>query len=313
MRVTDLQRRHVAAIGVAALVLFAGCSGLTSSDDTPSSTTQAPTETTTSQTTQTTTTSQTTQTTDDSGGSGSDTGSDSGNAASAEIQGTMTVLIGGSQVALDGDSGPVTFRSGDRAWFSNESGVTVADAVASQDVELSADALTYEDTTYSSADEGTTVEVRVNGESVDPTQYTLQSGDSVWVYVSTSETDIQPPGEYIQEANDHQHGAIEVVVNGEAVNLSKEQYQHMDDHFHLEGGDGDTWHAHTWSATYGWAMSTLDMNVTSETVTINGTTYDDSDDGTSVSVMVNGEPVENPGDYRLKDGDSIEVVVEETN
>lgn len=312
MRVPDLQKRHLAALVVASMVLFAGCSGFTSNGSTPSNSTDATTATTTAGTT--TSATDTTSTTNASnGGESSDNASSSGNAAKASMQGTMTVLIGGSKVPLSGDSGPVTFRHGDRTWVTSQQGTTVAQALAAEGIELTNSTLTYDGTTYDDATDGTTVEVRVNGQSVDPTQHTLQSSDSVWVYVSTSETNFQPPGKYIQEENDHQHGAISVVVNGDAVNLSKAKYQHQAEHFHLEGGDGETWHAHTWSATYAWAMSTLGMNVTADTVTIAGTTYDDSEDGTTVQVLVNGDPVENPKEYRLKDGDQIRIVVEETN
>lgn len=294
------------------MLLFAGCAGFTSGGSTPADQTTQSNQTTTQSTTAATTTapgSTTTESTNES----NDTESGTGNAANASMQGSMTVLIGGSQVQLAGDDGPVTFRDGDRAWFTGQSDTTVAAALAAEDVELTAESLAYDGTTYDASADGTTVEVRVNGEPVDPTEYTLQDGDDVWVYVSTPETDIQPPGEYIKEAQPHQHGAIEVVVNGDALNLSKSKYQHQNDHFHLEGGDGDTWHGHTWSATYGWGLSTLGINVTGDSVTIDGTTYEDGENGTSVRVLVNGEPVEHPDEYRLKDGDSIRVVVTQSN
>ena len=318
MRVSALQKRRLAALAAAALVLFAGCSGFT-----PGETTTTTAETTDEMTTSTTTvepatstTAEPTTTTTQDGSNGTDTddsdSADTGSAAEADVSGTMTVLLGGSQVALDGNDGAVTFRDGDRRWFTSENDVTIAAALVEQGVEVTNSTLTYDGTTYDEASDGTTVEVRVDGRPVDPTEYTLQDGDSVWVYVDSPNLAIEPPGEYIKQAQDHQHGTIEVVVDGESLNLSKEQYQHMDRHFHLEGGDGDTWHAHTWQATFAWAMGTLDIDVTNESVTIEGTTYDDTEDGTTVRFLVNGDAIEDPADYRLKDGDQIRIVVEQS-
>lgn len=310
MRVPALQRRHVAALLVASMVLLAGCSGFDSGRPATETTetTAAETTTTTAAETTTTTADSTTTTSD------SDEAESSGeDAASADVSGTMTVLLGGSQIRLRGNDGPVTFRDGDRQWFTNESDVTIADALAAQGVVVTDSALTYENTTYDGSSDETTVEARVNGQPVDPTEHTLQDGDSVWVYVDSEAFDLQPPGEYIEQAQDHQHGTIEIVVDGERVDLSADEYQHMDSHFHLEGGDGDTWHAHTWQATFDWALFTLDVEVTSDTVTIDGTTYDGNEDGTTVRLTVNGEPVENPTDYRLKDGDQLRIVVEQSD
>lgn len=311
MRLPDLQRRHVAVLAVAAMVLFAGCSAFDTGEDSSADTTT--TDATTAKTTEETTTEETTTATAttterDSGGNES-----SDSLSNADVSGTMTVLLGGSQIGLSGGDGPVTFRDGDRRWFTSESDVTIAEALAAQGIEVTNSSLTYEGTTYDGSNAGTSVEVRVNGHAVDPTEYTLEDGDSVWVYVDSQDLDVEPPGTYIEESTDHQHGTIEVRVDGETLNLSRDQFQHQHDYFHLEGGDGETWHAHTWHATMGWALSTLDINVTSDTVTVDGTTYDASDSDTTVRVTVNGEPVENPRDYRLKDGDQIVIVVERSD
>lgn len=317
MRVPSLQRRHVAVLAVAAMVLFAGCAafdtGQESSGDTTATTSSESTTTeTTTETTETTTPESTTAETATTTQS-DDSAADDGGPSDADLSGTMTVLVGGSQVELQGADGPVTFRDADRQWYTNEENVTIAAALAAQGVELTASSLTHEGTTYDESNAGTAVDVRVNGNVVDPTEYTLQDGDSVWIYVDSDDLDIEPPGEYIKQANDHQHGTIEVRVDGDPLDLTLDKYQHEHRHFHLEGGNGDTWHAHTWQATLGWALSTLDIEVSSDSVTIDGTTYDASDSNTTVQVTVNGEQLEDPRDYRLKDGDQIAIVVERSD
>lgn len=108
----------------------------------------------------------------------------------------------------------------------------------------------------------------------------------------------------------HYHGTIEVVVDGERIDFSQSRYQLQADAFHFEGGDGTRWHVHAQDVTLAWAMESLGIGVTQETVTFGGTTYDDADPDTSVSVTVNGNPV-TPSTYVLKQGDTIRIVVEQ--
>ena len=89
--------------------------------------------------------------------------------------------------------------------------------------------------------------------------------------------------------------------------------------FDFEGGDGQVWHGHAQRVTLEWAMSSLGIEVTTNAVTFEGTTYRDSDPQYAVSVTVNGEPVD-PGAYVLqgapeaqnagREGDRIRIVVE---
>lgn len=109
----------------------------------------------------------------------------------------------------------------------------------------------------------------------------------------------------------HYHGTIEMVVAGEPVDFSQPEYQRPGEYpaFHFEGGDGTTWHAHAEGVTLAYAMSTLDISVTADTVTFEGTTYDDADSDTTVRITVNGEPV-TPSSYVLQEGDAVRIVVE---
>jgi hypothetical protein len=107
----------------------------------------------------------------------------------------------------------------------------------------------------------------------------------------------------------HYHGAIDVVIEGERIDFSQSQYQLQADAFHFEAGNGERWHVHAQGVTFQWAMQSLGINVTRNTVTINGETYRDSDPGTSVSVTIDGNSVD-PASYVLREGDTIEIVVE---
>lgn len=109
----------------------------------------------------------------------------------------------------------------------------------------------------------------------------------------------------------HYHGTIEVVVDGMVVDFSQPKYQRPQENpaFHFEGGDGTTWHVHAEGVTLAYAMATLDIDVTGDTVTVDDTTYDDADPDTTVRVEVNGDAVV-PTEYVLNEGDAVRIVVE---
>ena len=115
----------------------------------------------------------------------------------------------------------------------------------------------------------------------------------------------------------HEHGTIEVVIDGQRVDFSRQQYQHQANEFHFENGNGQVWHKHATDVTLEWAMATLGIGVSEETVVFDGDVYRDSDPGTDVTVEVNCEPVD-PQTYVLQggsdsspqQGDSVRIVVE---
>lgn len=110
----------------------------------------------------------------------------------------------------------------------------------------------------------------------------------------------------------HYHGTMEVVVDGDPVDFSQPEYQYRNtgvDAFHFEAGDGTTWHGHAEEVTLAWAMESLGIGVTPETVTFDGTTYDDADPDSNVTITVDGEPV-TPSSYVLQEGDAVRIVVE---
>lgn len=110
----------------------------------------------------------------------------------------------------------------------------------------------------------------------------------------------------------HYHGTMEVVIAGDPVDFSQPEYQYRNtgvDAFHFEAGDGTTWHGHAEDVTLHWAMDSLGIGVTAETVSFEGTTYDDADPDTNVTVTVDGKPV-TPSSYVLEEGDAVRIVVE---
>jgi len=127
----------------------------------------------------------------------------------------------------------------------------------------------------------------------------------------------QSPGQISSGA--HGHGLINVTIAGEEIDFSQPRYQRPGEFraFHFEGGNGRVWHKHASGVTLEYAMATLGIGISEDTVTVDGTTYRESDAGTNVTVTVNGDPVD-PATYELagasdenpQAGDFIKIVVE---
>jgi hypothetical protein len=111
----------------------------------------------------------------------------------------------------------------------------------------------------------------------------------------------------------HTHGTINVTIGGTELDFSRAEFQVADDAFHFEGGDGEIWHVHEHRVTLEYAMQTLGIEVTEDTVRYDGETY--TEENATVIVEVNGEPVD-PASYELSgasvanadDGDHIRIV-----
>jgi hypothetical protein len=116
----------------------------------------------------------------------------------------------------------------------------------------------------------------------------------------------------------HSHGTMEVVILGDPIDFSQQQYQLQANAFHFEGGEGRIWHVHAEGVTLEWALSSLGIEVTENSVTVDGTTYRDDSPDYTVRVTVDGEPVD-PSTYVLdgaqdpqnarSQGDNVRVVV----
>ncbi|WP_254822752.1 hypothetical protein [Haloglomus halophilum] len=97
----------------------------------------------------------------------------------------------------------------------------------------------------------------------------------------------------------HGHGTINVTVLGQSPDFSTDQYQLRDDYWHFEGGNGRIWHVHGEGVTLKYAMDTVGIGVTDDSITFQGTTYEDSDPEYNVEVTVGGEDVD-PSSYVLR-------------
>lgn len=238
------------------------------------------------------------------------------NATLAETSGKMTVAVNGSELDLrardESDDAFAVAESDEHTWTANESDLTLAAALSRLDVNATESTLAVDGERYADSTEGTTVSYRVDGEPVDPEAYVLEDADLVWITVTTAETNVSGPGTYIKAAQQHAHGEMSFVVEGEEVDFSKEKYQSGHRHFHYEHGNGEYWHAHSTSITLSYALSTLEgIHAEDGVVEYDGTTYDPADDDTTVEVTVNDEPVD-MDEYVVKDGDAVRVVVEST-
>lgn len=316
-------RRYGIVIGVAVLLVTAGCAGFGTSEEQPTQTetTTAPaTQTTEQQTTeQQTTESGTGQTTTQ---SDTDNGTSGGESRSAAASGAMAVVVDDERldVAAAAETNEssafwVEDADGTAEWQRTDEEVTLAEGLSKLGVNVTENGIEYEGTTYQDSEDNTSVAVRVNGESVDPEEYVLQQGDEVWVVAITHPLDQSVPGDHIDHDELHVHGQVDMTVDGEDVNFSEPKYETPghNQHFHFEGDSAPLWHAHSWSVTLEYGMSTLaGINVTEDSVTYDNTTYERNDPGTSLTIEVNGESVD-PSRYVLKDGDEVTIEVETEN
>jgi hypothetical protein len=122
-----------------------------------------------------------------------------------------------------------------------------------------------------------------------------------------------------QAGTAHEHGTLNVTIDGETLDFSRDRYQARETgnrRFHFEGGTA-VWHKHATGVTVEYALNAHGIQVSEDTVTVDGTTYRASDPGTEVVVEVNGESVD-PGEYVIQgassasaaeQGDHIRVVV----
>lgn len=305
-RTSETWRRASVALLAGALVL-AGCSAPigpgSSADVTPNATatddvTAAGTPTTTPTATATPTRTATPTATDD--------GRD-------RIAGRMRVVIAGQELDTGGVGTRGEFWFSGGYWYADAADdVTLAEALAEFGVEATAERVSYDGETYAAGDGGTSLHFRVDGREVDPRSYTLEHGDEVWITVETADMDVEVPGRHIDHEDLHIHGTLELVVDGHEVDFSKARYQNAGHsrYFHFEGGHAQPWHAHSWAVTIEYAASTLQgIRIEDGSVTYAGETYEASDPGTTITIEVNGEPV-NPEEYLLKDGDDVRVIVE---
>lgn len=134
-------------------------------------------------------------------------------------------------------------------------------------------------------------------------------------------------GEPTYDPSVHVHGTMTVTIDGTEVPLSESaEFVENDEIFHFHGYEMDrygehVWHIHGTDVTLQWALATLGIEVDEEgtTVRYDGETFDDDDPNTTVTILVNGDPVD-PGTYELDGvgpedqaaagaGDDVEITV----
>lgn len=111
----------------------------------------------------------------------------------------------------------------------------------------------------------------------------------------------------------HEHGTINVTIDGQKLDFSNQRFQLQADAFHFESRNGEVWHTHAEGVTLQYAMWTLGIGVTNDSVRYDGETY--TEENATVIIEVNGEPV-NPATYELsgasvanaENGDHIRIV-----
>lgn len=124
-----------------------------------------------------------------SGGGGADGPT---NVGGVHYHGTMDVVIDNETVDFSqpkyqySNTGERAFHfeGGDGSqWHAHANGVTLAYAMDSLGIEVTATSVTYEGTTYRDGDADTDVTITVDGEPVTPSEYVLQEGDHVRIVV----------------------------------------------------------------------------------------------------------------------------------
>lgn len=126
----------------------------------------------------------------------------------------------------------------------------------------------------------------------------------------------------------HVHGTMQATIADEELDFMDSRFANNGNRFHFHGSEQDLYDANVWhvhgngGVTLQFALETLGIEVNDDgtTLTYNGTTYNDSDEGTDVQIQVDDESVE-PGNYVLKgvrnesaaaqgQGDDVEILVE---
>ncbi|QIO24564.1 hypothetical protein [Haloarcula sp. JP-L23] len=297
-----LSRSQITAVLAALLVLLAGCSALGGSDG------EAPTET--DATTEEATTSEATT------GAQTETNTTSEDGAS-ELSGRMLVVVEGQEKHLDTEPGAkFSFNETDEHTWEAEESLTLAEALEAANVTAEPDSLTIDGETYNESDTNTTITYQVAGTEIeDPSEYELEDMNPAHeIVVRVDDHDQEVPGRLVEQSHPHPHGRLNMTVDGEPVDFTQERYVMSSEAFHFHGDeDAARWHGHSLNLTAAYAISTFPgMEVSGDSMTYNGTVYQRNGSETSFTVTVDGEEVD-PNTYVLKDGDSVQVTLNETD
>lgn len=118
----------------------------------------------------------------------------------------------------------------------------------------------------------------------------------------------------------HEHGTLEVVVLGDEIDFTEDQYIERDQAFHFHDGyQSGLWHTHAEGVTIEYAMATLGFEISENSLSYDGETYEAPD--YEVEITVDGEPVDpethvldgvaDEGAAAGDAGDDVQILVEE--
>lgn len=116
---------------------------------------------------------------------------------------------------------------------------------------------------------------------------------------------------------DAEYGTINLSIDGEAIDFSKDRYRTGDQAFAFAADDGDVWWTEAENVTLEYALATVSIEVTETSVRSPNRRFQDTDPGTEVRVRVDGEPVD-PSTYvlagapsrdRADEGDHVNISV----
>ena len=104
----------------------------------------------------------------------------------------------------------------------------------------------------------------------------------------------------------HTHQDFKMYVNGQMVDFSQPKYQLRSNLVHFEESNGNVIHTHATGMTVGYMLGTLNIEMTSECLSIDGVRY--CNNGNSkLKMYVNSQPSSEFGSYLMKDLDKILV------
>src|SRR3990167_6820805 len=102
------------------------------------------------------------------------------------------------------------------------------------------------------------------------------------------------------------HQDFKMYVNGQMVDFSQPKYQLRSNLVHFEESNGNVIHTHATGMTVGYMLGTLNIEMTSECLSIDGVWY--CNNGNSkLKMYVNSQPSSEFGSYLMKDLDKILV------
>ncbi|MCL7417663.1 MAG: hypothetical protein M8354_07480 [Halalkalicoccus sp.] len=126
----------------------------------------------------------------------------------------------------------------------------------------------------------------------------------MFVVAAPSSVAGQPYG--IHTADDS--GTIALEVDGEAVDFSEDRYLLQDECFLFQAFDNaEVWHVHCQGVTLEYAMGTLGIDLTADSVTLDDRTFTDGTDA-EIETVVDDNDVD-PSRHILEDGDDVRITV----